>query len=209
MKIPRLFNQAILMQPEWIIIFLFFLALGGLLYTAFVVMEEDAAYRDNAREIHLGHFRFLLPSWWKLVDKKEDAAQFCRNDVKLDWFAGFKILPHGPSIEKVVQDIVEKKNIVFDRANASILTTRDFGDRPEVRDGLVEIARIEGTATEKEDQRIYYDIFLFKDNKNKQVVLCESKSSVLNGMIEGPYFEKAVINYRYYWQQQGPQEKSA
>ena len=179
-----------------ILIILVFLAL--LLYTAIVVFEEAAAYRAHARPLFFAHFCFALPSWWRECSRGEGFVIFERNDISLDWSVKFEAIPYDPlPLEEIMAKLVGKRRIVFDMDAGAILTTEDFQGRAEVQNGDLEIVRIEGTATESEEGRIYYDIFLFKDNKNRQLLVCESKSSVLNGMVEGPYFEEAVLNYRY------------
>ena len=179
-----------------LLIILTFLAL--LLYTAIVVFVEAAAYRANARPLFFRHFCFALPSWWRESSRGQGFVIFERNDISLDWSVKFEAIPYDPlPPEAIMAKLVGDRRIVFDMGTGAVLVTEDFQDRAEVQNGDLEIVRIEGTATESEEGRIYYDIFLFKDNKNGQLIVCESKSSVLNGMVEGPYFEEAILNYRY------------
>ena len=46
------------------------------------------------------------------------------------------------------------------------------------------------TAYRKE--RLYYDAFLIREIKSGFYLYAESKSSVLNGLVEGPYFEAVM-----------------
>ena len=47
-------------------------------------------------------------------------------------------------------------------------------------------------ATEDIENRIYLDIMIYKDIMQEDFLLCISRSSILNGMVEGPYFEEVL-----------------
>ena len=51
-----------------------------------------------------------------------------------------------------------------------------------------------GTATENTIDRIYYDIAMIRSDN--EILICESKSSILNGAVEGPYFEEVLKRIR-------------
>ena len=168
--------------------------LGVLLYTAIVIKEEREAYRENAQTFSLRSLLFSFPSWWKESLKTDKLLRF----EKGDWFAQFSSFPYSSlSGVEAVREIIRDRELVFDGKGTDIGTPYDLKDRPEIKDGTLEIVRIEGTATQYGETRVYYDIFLFKDHRNNQCILCESQSSVLSGMVEGPYFEEVVKNYRF------------
>ena len=54
------------------------------------------------------------------------------------------------------------------------------------------MVRLEGTATADRAERLYYDAFLIRNLKTGSFLYAESKSSILNGLVEGPYFEAVM-----------------
>lgn len=60
---------------------------------------------------------------------------------------------------------------------------------------IFDVTQLEGMGTEKECERIYYSCFLLKNKKEPaQTIFCESRSSVLSGPTENPYFEDVILN---------------
>ena len=168
--------------------------LGVIFYTAVVIREEREAYQENARIFSFCYFIFYLPSWWRESLRTRESIRF----EKDDWFAQFTELPYSSlSMEETLRDILGKRELAFDRDSTEIFIPYSLRNRPEIREGTLEIVRVEGTATQNGETRVYSDIFLFKDHRNAQCFMCESQSSVLSGMVEGPYFEEAVKNYRF------------
>ena len=55
------------------------------------------------------------------------------------------------------------------------------------------MVRLEGTATQEQTERLYYDAFLVREIKSGHYLYAESKSSILNGLVEGPYFEEVML----------------
>ena len=100
-------------------------------------------------------------------------------------------------IEEDFKNRIEELELVFDLDSSDILMPADFKDRPEVREGDLEIVRIEGTATQQGTERCYFDAFLFRDHKRGEVLFASSHSSVLNGLVEGPYFEEMILGAHF------------
>ena len=159
------------------------LVLMALTYTAIVVAEEKRAWRENARLLQLGRFRFPVPSWWKQTPLKQEKVTFTGSN----WQGMFRLLPpNQQSLQKSLAGEIAAQQIVFDPDSTlhHLPTSKKFVRR----------VRMEGTATEKEENRIYFDAFLLECPQTGQRLYGESKSSVLSGPLEGPWFEECLNN---------------
>ena len=90
--------------------------------------------------------------------------------------------------------MIKDKNIVFDSDTSVIKNPSDFIGHQIFKDIEADMIRVEGTATQELQHRIYYDAFLIRDKVPKGFLFCESRSSILNGMLEGPFFEEVLLN---------------
>ena len=154
-----------------------------LLYTAIVIIEEKRAWRENLRLRRLGPFEFPVPSWWKESPGEKDAILFTTSG----WRGTFRLLP--PTEQNLRESLlgqINNQKIIFDE-DATIL-------HPSVLKKSTRTVRIEGTATEGEDTRIYFDAFLSEYPKTGQRLYGESKSSILGGPLENPWFEESLNN---------------
>ena len=159
------------------------LFLTALLYTAIVIAEEKRAWRENARLFRLGRFHFPTPSWWKGVRQGDGKIFFTSSG----WQGVFRTLPpSGQDLQESLLGKIKRRGIVFDEGSSL--------HHPPTIKKSVRSARIEGTATEDEDTRIYFDAFLLECLKTKERLYGESKSSVLSGSLEEPWFEESLNN---------------
>ena len=164
-----------------ILVLIIFLAL--LLYCAIVIMEEKKAFRENAISCNLTPFHFLVPSWWKYNPRGEEKILFTNSD----WQGTFhRLPPDEQDLQESLAWKVQAQQIIFDKDSTI--------HHPLVTMDSIRTARIEGTATEKEDTRIYFDVFLVECLKTRQRLYGESKSPVLSGPREGPWFEECLNN---------------
>ena len=62
------------------------------------------------------------------------------------------------------------------------------------RDGLDLLQKVKSYAGNERNIDALKIAFLIRDNKNKIHLYGQSHSSVLNGMLEGPYFESVFFN---------------
>lgn len=178
---------------SWVLLGLFLLSL---LYTLIVVLEEKDSFLENAKDFSFRQFSFKIPSWWGLVKNEEDIIRWERTDTRYDWQATLKWdakLNKEISIEEDFKNRIEELEMVFDLDSSDILMPSDFKDRPEVKEGHIELVRIEGTATQKGTERCYLDAFLIRDHLRGGCLFATSLSSVLNGVVEGPYFEEMML----------------
>jgi hypothetical protein len=177
---------------EWGIFILLF-AYG--IYTMIVIKNEKKNYLKEAKEIQFKHFKLLIPKWWgEVPTENPNHISFKRLDTRYEWEANF-IWSDSPTDKEIrelfVQHISERK-IIFDEDTSIIYNPSDFKTGALILSGNYEIVRLEGTATHDRADRLYYDAFLVKNKNTNQYLYAESKSSVLNGLVEGPYFEEVM-----------------
>ena len=159
------------------------LFLAALLYSAIVIIEEKKAVRENARSCQLPPFRFSIPSWWKRTPEGEKKILFTSSD----WQGIFHLLPpEEQSLEESLAQKIQGQQVVFD--GDTIIR------HPMATNQSLRMARIEGTATEKGETRLYVDAFLAECQETQQRLYGESKSPVLSGSREGPWFEECLNN---------------
>ena len=181
---------------EWLVV------LGLLLfgvYTMLVIKNEKKTYIKNAREKFFHGFKLFLPEWWGEIDTNdENHLTFKRLDTRYDWEAHFYFTKANdahsplPSIQEMLKAKLEDKKLLFDSDTTIITNPSEFKARPLLTSGLFELCRVEGTATMDRQERTYYDAFMVKNLKTGDILFCESKSSILNGLVEGPYFEEVI-----------------
>ena len=126
---------------------------------------------------------FNTPVWWSILKKSETSIQFHRADTRYDWHAKCELFSDQVlDLEKFTITKLEQENILFDQECTDI----SFHG---------ENLRIEGTATRDNEQRLYLDIYVVRNNSN-DIYYFESRSSILNGCVEGPYFEELIKSIR-------------
>lgn len=171
-----------------------------LIYTLIVVAEEKTSFLESAKKLKWNQFEFQIPSWWGIIHESPDKIVWQRTDTRYDWKATLErqtSLDKSISIEEDFKNRIEKLEMIFDLDSSDILMPSDFQSRSEVQEGKLEIVRIEGTATQHGTERCYLDAFLFRDHQRNETVFATSLSSVLNGLVEGPYFEEMMLNLKW------------
>lgn len=178
---------------EWLSLILL-MALG--IYTLWVIKNEKKVYIKNAREVHFKYFKFFIPSWWgEIPTNSENELCFKRVDTRYDWEARFiwNPIPENIDLIELFKKQIHDRKILFDEETSIIYNPSDFKEGALITSGRFEMVRLEGTATADRSERLYYDAFLVREKSTGAFLYAESKSSVLNGLIEGPYFEEVMI----------------
>ncbi len=181
---------------EWLVVIGLFL-FG--IYTMLVIKNEKKTYLKNAIEKTFNGFKLLVPSWWGEIQTNDTGhLMFKRLDTRYEWEAHFYYIPktdnsfQNQSIQEALKEKLENKKLLFDADTTIITNPSDFRDRPLLTTGLFELCRVEGTATMDRTERTYYDAFMVRHLQTGDILFCESKSSVLNGLVEGPFFEEVI-----------------
>ncbi len=154
-----------------------------LIYAAFVIMEEKRAYLENTIDTQLAHFTFKIPSWWKKKTQEKDNICFGDNnwEISYRWFNSFN---EDQDIEEQTVEKIKNTGLLFDEKTI---------DLKRYKKNPLSYVHIEGMATSTIDmQRKYYDAYLIRDKNKKGYLYCFHKCSILNGMLEGPYFEETI-----------------
>jgi hypothetical protein len=168
-----------------------------ILYTIYHIRKEDLSYEKNSRNYFLHGFKLKVPLWWSVKSEEKNCLVFERQDTRYDWIAMFKIIPKkNQDILTDFEDYVKEKNILFDPGPSVIHGPKEFSSLTAAHPS-VKVVRVESTATANEIERIYYDLACLSFTDKDFVLICESTSSVLNGLIEGPFFEKVLKNIEY------------
>jgi hypothetical protein len=172
-----------------------------LVYMMIVIKEEKSSYKDSFITYALGPIKFPAPSWWSLTEQTENLLQFERTDTRYDWKAKLFWITdqswdelHLIDLEELMVSELKKRALEFDEINSVVHRPASFEHHPMVVNGHWQVCRIEGTASKAVIERVYYDAYLVRDLELKKHLYCESQSSVLNGLVEGPYFEEMMEN---------------
>ena len=64
----------------------------------------------------------------------------------------------------------------------------------KLREKVEDFYRCEGIGTQDQTKRVYVDVAVFQLKGSDKQYVCSSVSSILNGCVEGPYFEEALVN---------------
>ncbi len=178
---------------EWLAFFLL-MALG--LYTMRVIKNEKKNYLENAKTISFKKFKLLVPSWWGEVPSTDtNELIFKRLDTRYDWEARFIWNEEKTNLDisELFKEKIHARQILFDEDSSVIHNPSDFQKKDLIASNEFEMVRIEGTATAERSERLYYDAFLIRELSTGHYLYAESKSSVLNGLVEGPYFEEVML----------------
>ncbi len=169
-----------------------------LMYTLRVVSTEQKTFHQDGKWIQWLNFSLFIPSWWSLKNPLEDTREqlhFYRADTHYDWsFSAKFFLDLTPleAKEKFLGDkqIVIDEDAVITSEKTYLLQNDNFLNKVQ------NFLRIETTATSKEEDRIYLDAIWIKMSDGLLLEFI-SKSSVLNGGIEGPYVEEVVKGIKF------------
>ncbi len=178
---------------QWLV---FFIIMGLGVYTLKVIKNEKRNYLENAQTVLFKDFILLTPRWWTLINTdSENEISFKRTDTRYDWEARFAWHEEKSELDliELFKEKIHARRILFDEENSVIHNPSDFIDKDLIKSGRFEMVRLEGTATADRMDRMYYDAFLIRELSSGHYLYAESKSSVLNGLVEGPYFEEVML----------------
>ena len=157
-----------------------------LTYSAYKIKNEPDQYDRTAKDLIFNQFILKIPSWWGQTVNNPSKLEFERLDTKYEWTASFQPLQSIPSQPfELLEQIVNELKIKFDP---------EFTPEVIELNGL-KVYRHEGMATENEIKRVYIDIAIAVSDTGR-ALKAVSRSSILNGCVEGPYFEKVLQNLR-------------
>jgi hypothetical protein len=173
--------------------------IGGAIYTMKIIGQEKSTFKDESYEVQFGGLTLMIPNWWTIVEQTPTTLRFERTDTRYDWFASFAYHDDhgGKSLPDILEEKLNKEEIEFDIDVVFETDSRVVFRDSEIQEHFQEMIRIEGKASQNVIDRIYYDIFLMRDQRSKGYFVFESHSSVLNGSVEGPYFEESLAELSF------------
>lgn len=174
--------------------FIFIALIGGAIYTMRIIGEEKSTFKDESYEVQFGRLSLQIPNWWSITKTTPNLLRFERTDTRYDWYSLF--VYHADHAGKDLPELLEEKlnleGIEFDDDVVFETDSRVLFRDSEIQEYFQEIIRVEGKASQKVVDRIYYDIYLMRAQNESGYFIFESRSSVLNGSVEGPYFEESL-----------------
>ncbi len=173
--------------------------LGGAFYTLKVIGEEKSTFKDESYEVEFGDFRLMIPNWWTITEQKTHELRFERTDTRYDWYALFTYIDNheGKDLPKLLEEKLNLEKIEFDMDVVFETDSRVLFRDSEVQREFQEVIRVEGQGSQNVVDRIYYDIYLMRRLEDPGYFIFESRSSVLNGLVEGPYFEESLAELSF------------
>lgn len=177
---------------DWVILLLI---LGAALYTLKIVRQESTDFIDESFEVEFAKLNLPIPRWWSITRQENHLIQFERTDTRYDWYARFEFHPgHNEiSLPDILHNKIESEELDYDKDDVVIETNSQhlFKDS-DTQKYFTEVIRVEGKASQRIEDRVYFDMYLFRNKTENGYYLCESRSSVLNGLVEGPFFEECL-----------------
>lgn len=176
---------------DWLILLTL---IGAALYTMRIIGQEKSSFKDDSYIVTFGPLKLQIPNWWSITDQTDLKLRFERTDTRYDWFALYQYIPHhhGLSLPDLLEKKLNAEGIEFDQDVTFETDSRVLFRDSKVQEHFQEIIRVEGKASQNVVDRIYYDIYLTRAEGDEGYFIFESRSSVLNGLVEGPYFEESL-----------------
>lgn len=177
---------------EWSLLVGFILFL---LYAVYAIFKEKKEFLNECYFVEYKGLQFPIPEWWTQEVIDQNTLHFYRSDTRYDWDAHFQWIDQdNTDLEKIFDQYIIDEEVQFDpevivETNPSHL----FLDS-EIASKYSEFIRVEGMATQRKTERIYLDLVLFKIPGSSGYFKMQSLSSVLNGGVEGPYFESSLMH---------------
>jgi hypothetical protein len=136
----------------------------------------------------------MIPKWWGLTEQNSVRLKFERTDTRYDWYANFVYFPdhENKDMPKLLEEKLNLEGIEFDLDVVFETDSRVLFRDDKIQEEFQEVIRVEGKASQNVVDRIYYDIYIMRRLNDNGYFIFESRSSVLNGLVEGPYFEESL-----------------
>ncbi len=168
--------------------------LGAGFYTMKIIGEEKSSFKDDSYQVTFENLILMIPNWWSITTQSDHEIRFERTDTRYDWYAVYQYFPvhDGKDLPKLLEEKLNLEEIEFDEDVVFETDSRVLFRDSSVQEHFQEVIRVEGKASQKIVDRIYYDIYLMRAQNVPGYFIFESRSSVLNGLVEGPYFEESL-----------------
>ncbi len=169
--------------------------LAGACYTLVIIRRESSDFIDDSYEVRFGRLSLPIPEWWTITKQEDQRIEFARTDTRYDWYARFEFHPGQADrpLHELLNAKVEAEELDYDKDDVVLETMPSHVFKePATREYFPEVIRVEGKASQRIEERVYFDMYLFRGPAEDGYYLFESRSSVLNGLVEGPFFEESI-----------------
>mgnify|MGYP000704286129 CR=1 FL=1 len=187
------FNYTFVFQWILLIVILFFFY-----YAARKIKAEKSSFLEEAEHLSFKKLSLPIPFWWSQIKVVEqNTLKFQRSDTKYDWSCTIKEVAVKTTVLSYADHYLKENEIVLDNSYDSYEKTvrADYLFKNESTfEGVEDFIRYEATGTKNETDRIYLDLVCFRISGDKNIYHMESTSSILNGCVEGPFFEESLKN---------------
>ena len=172
----------------------------ALLYTALVVKNERSRYLKQGQWTVFGDYQLLIPPWWTPTLHSPQALSYARTDYPSDWHAHFERKPCDP--------ILTAPRYCSSRMHPPPSTIRPpVSGNYRRMPALCSTPKIashwppppcasSGPAGQFSTQRCHLDLLVIKHRHCPYYDLFYSWSSILYGLMEGPYFDEVLRGLR-------------
>lgn len=176
---------------DWVILLIF---LGLAFYTLKIIGTEKTSFKEDSYEVRFADLVLMIPRWWSITEQSDQGLKFERTDTRYDWYAKFVYFPahENKTLPELLEEKLNLEEIEFDMDVTFETDSRVLFRDTDIQEHFQEIIRVEGKASQRVVDRIYYDIYLMRGLNEGGYFIFESRSSVLNGLVEGPYFEESL-----------------
>lgn len=175
----------------WVIILIM---IGAGFYTMKVIGEEKSSFKEDSFQVTFGNLVLMIPNWWTIVSQTDHEIRFERTDTRYDWYAVYRYHPahEGKDLPELLKEKLNLEEMEFDEDVVFETDSRVLFRDSKVQEYFQEVIRVEGKGSQKVVERFYYDLYLTRAQNDPGFFIFESRSSVLNGLVEGPYFEESL-----------------
>jgi hypothetical protein len=176
---------------SWIVVILL---IGGGFYTMKIIGKEKSSFKDDSYQVTFGPLTLIIPNWWSITAQSDHEIRFERTDTRYDWYSVFRYFPDhdGKDLPELLKEKLDLEEMEFDEDVVFETDSRVLFRDSKVQEYFQEVIRVEGKGSQKIVERFYYDVYLMRAQNDPGYFIFESRSSVLNGLVEGPYFEESL-----------------
>ena len=176
---------------EWLTLIIL---LGLAIYTLKIIGQEKSSFKQESYIVEFGDLSLMIPNWWSLTQQTDHLFKFERTDTRYDWYANYSYFSdhQNKTMPQLLEEKLNLEGIEFDMDVVFETDSRVLFRDDKIQEQFQEVIRVEGKASQNVVDRIYYDIYLMRRLEDKGYFIFESRSSVLNGLVEGPYFEESL-----------------
>ncbi len=176
---------------SWVVVIMM---IGAGFYTMRIIGEEKSSFKDESYQVTFGPLTLMIPNWWSIVSQTDHEIRFERTDTRYDWYAIFSFFPshEGKDLPELLKEKLNLEEMEFDEDVVFETDSRVLFRDSRVQEYFQEVIRVEGKGSQKVIERFYYDVYLMRAQNEAGYFIFESRSSVLNGLVEGPYFEESL-----------------